>query len=174
MPKRVGQDRVRERHFLREWRKYRGLNQEELAYRTGQSNANLSRIERMEQPYTQDFLEIAAEVLKTDKVSILTRNPQDPDSFDVASEYASAPPSFQDVVKSILRNRREQAVDTSDIDLSKVKQRAPALLREVEPVERSRTSRKIEETSNMKLRTTSPGDKRVRPLKSRKVRSDAP
>ncbi|WP_395674725.1 XRE family transcriptional regulator [Inquilinus sp.] len=53
----------RERHFIREWRKFRGLTQGQLAEMVGTSIANISRIESGQQGYTQDMLEAIARAL---------------------------------------------------------------------------------------------------------------
>lgn len=45
------------------------------------SGAQLSRIENAVQPYTQDFLESAAVVYKTDEFSLLFRHPDNTDSL---------------------------------------------------------------------------------------------
>lgn len=81
MPKRVTSDRPRQRHFLKQWREYRGLNQSQLAERIGASVPNVSRIENLKQPYTQDFLELAAEALNTDPASLIIRNPLQQDAI---------------------------------------------------------------------------------------------
>lgn len=75
MPYRVGQTRLKRRHFIREWRKHRLLTQEQLAERISASTANLSRVESGQQNYTQGMLEAIAEALQTDAASLLMRNP---------------------------------------------------------------------------------------------------
>lgn len=55
---------ARQRIFVREWRRHRGLTLESLA-------------ERGERPYNQDFLEAIAEQLSCDVVDLLIRNPLD-------------------------------------------------------------------------------------------------
>lgn len=81
MPKRVMGDRPRQRHFLKQWREFRGFNQSQLAERIGTSVPNVSRVENFKQPYTQDFLELAADALSTDPASIIIRNPLAPDAI---------------------------------------------------------------------------------------------
>lgn len=71
----------RRRHFIREWREYRDLTQDQLADRLGTSKATISRIEGYKQPYTQDFLEACAEALMTQPASLLMRNPKDEDAM---------------------------------------------------------------------------------------------
>jgi transcriptional regulator with XRE-family HTH domain len=72
---RVGNPENRRRHFVREWRKFRGLTQEKLAEKLDTTKANISRIENLHQGYTQDFLEACAEVLKVEPAALLTQNP---------------------------------------------------------------------------------------------------
>jgi transcriptional regulator with XRE-family HTH domain len=79
MPKRISSGQARQSHFIREWRKHRGLTQEQLAERIGTTKASISRIETGEQPYTQDFLEACADALMTEPGSLVMRNPLDPD-----------------------------------------------------------------------------------------------
>jgi len=67
--------------FIREWRKSKKLSLETLADRIGVSHATLSRIERGKQDYNQTLLELLAEELGTDPVSLLIRNPADPDAI---------------------------------------------------------------------------------------------
>lgn len=79
MPPVPKQKRDRQRHFLKEWRKVRGLTQEQLAERLGTSRSNYGRIEKREVPYNQDILEAAAEALGggLTAADLLDRNPLD-------------------------------------------------------------------------------------------------
>lgn len=81
MPKRVTDKRPRSRHFIREWRKHRGITQEQLAERIGTTKATISRIENGLQPYTQDFLDLCAEALMTEPGNLVVRNPRDPEGI---------------------------------------------------------------------------------------------
>ena len=78
---RVGNPKHRRRHFIRAWREYRGLTQEQLADRLSTTKANISRIENLRQGYTQDFLEACADALRTDPASLIMRDPSDPAGF---------------------------------------------------------------------------------------------
>lgn len=83
-PKRAAQTaprRQRQRIFLREWRKHRGYSVEKLADRLHMNKGALSRIERGERPYSQDFLEAVADILMTDPASLLMRDPSDPEGI---------------------------------------------------------------------------------------------
>ena len=70
-----------QRHYIKEWRKYRGLTQEQLAERIGIARSYLTKIERGARRYDQPFLEAAAEALRCDAGDIITRNPSDPESI---------------------------------------------------------------------------------------------
>lgn len=75
MPFRSANTNSREGHYIREWRKWRGPTQGELAAMVGTSTANISRIERGSQDYTQSLLEAIARALDVDRGSLLMRNP---------------------------------------------------------------------------------------------------
>jgi transcriptional regulator with XRE-family HTH domain len=67
--------------YIKAWRKHRGLTLVQMAdaieATTGVeiSDSQLSRIERGEQPYSQDLLEAIADVLSTDAASLIMRDP---------------------------------------------------------------------------------------------------
>jgi transcriptional regulator with XRE-family HTH domain len=75
--------------FVKQWRAYRKLTQEQLAERVGAylidrglgdgySHASIGRIENGKMPYTQPILEAMADALGTDCASLLIRDPTDP------------------------------------------------------------------------------------------------
>ena len=70
------------KHYLKEWRKRRGLSLRKLADRMESepgvplmSHANIGRIENFEQPYTQELLEAAAEALDCSVSDLLSVDP---------------------------------------------------------------------------------------------------
>ncbi|MFC3705667.1 helix-turn-helix domain-containing protein [Devosia honganensis] len=70
------------KHYIREWREYRGLSLRKFADRLEaepgvplMSHANIGRIETGQQPYDQEFLEAAAVALGTTVTDLLTTNP---------------------------------------------------------------------------------------------------
>ncbi|TPM37028.1 helix-turn-helix transcriptional regulator [Mesorhizobium sp. B2-3-2] len=70
------------KHYIREWRKKRGLSLRRLAERMETepgvlltSHANIQRIEKYEQPYSQDILEAIAEALEVSVTDLLTVDP---------------------------------------------------------------------------------------------------
>ena len=66
---------TRERHFLREWRDFRGLSQEDAADRAIISRSLLSRIEGGKSPYDQDKLERLAQVYGCSVADLIGRDP---------------------------------------------------------------------------------------------------
>lgn len=81
MSNRIGDPKRRRRHFIKEWRKFRGLTQAELAESLDTTAASISRIENLEQGYTQDFLEACADALGTHPGVLLMRAPTQADAF---------------------------------------------------------------------------------------------
>lgn len=97
------QQHQRQRHFLAEWRKHRGLTQERAADQLQITQASLSRYENGKQPYNQDFLEAAAEAYGTDPASLLMRNPLDkaaPHSID--NKLIGVPQEKRAVIEAIV------------------------------------------------------------------------
>ena len=68
-------------HFIKEWRKHRGLTQDQLAERIGMDRAYLSKIESGKRRYDQPFLEAAAVVLQCAPADLIMRDPTDPDGL---------------------------------------------------------------------------------------------
>lgn len=76
--------RQRHKHFIKEWRRYRGLSQEQAAERLDISATTWGRTENGQIPYNQDFLEQAAYALQCEPWDLLNRNPEmDGDVFDI-------------------------------------------------------------------------------------------
>lgn len=67
------------RHFLRQWRKFRGYTLEQAAERVGMTHQNLGKIERGNVPYNETLLTILADVYRTDRGSLIMRDPSRPD-----------------------------------------------------------------------------------------------
>ena len=91
-------DAARRGHYFRQWRKACGLTLEEAADRIerasearpeagaagrtlSMTHATLSRIERGKLPYSQGLLEVLAEVYRTDRASLIMRDPADPEGL---------------------------------------------------------------------------------------------
>lgn len=91
---------VHPRFFFREWRKFRGLNQEELAELVGVTPSTISQLETAKQGFTDSTLVALAEALHCEPGDLLMRNPLDQD----------APWSIWDSVKKAPKERREAIV----------------------------------------------------------------
>lgn len=68
-------------HYIKEWRKARGLTQEQLAERIGLDRTYYSKIESGKRRYDQPFLEAAATVLQCSPADLIMRDPSDPDGI---------------------------------------------------------------------------------------------
>lgn len=77
---RIGNPSRRSRHFIREWREFRGLSQQELADLVGASKTAISNIENLKAAYTQDSLEAIADALGVHPTTLLTRIPTPADA----------------------------------------------------------------------------------------------
>lgn len=71
----------RRRIFLKEWRTYRGLTQEQLAERVGWTKGNVSQLENGVQGYSQEGLEALAEALQCEPGQILNVDPTKDDAI---------------------------------------------------------------------------------------------
>lgn len=62
-------------HYIRQWRKFRGYTQEQLAERIGVTHGAVSQLETGKVKYTQPMLEAVAEALMTEPAAILNVDP---------------------------------------------------------------------------------------------------
>lgn len=97
----------RRRHFIKEWRKHRGLTMERLADRLEISKATLSRIESGRQPYTQDTLEALAEALSCEPADLIMRDPTAPGA--IWSLWDRASPAQRQQIENVVRALVEAA-----------------------------------------------------------------
>ncbi len=68
-------------HFVKEWRKFRGLTQEQLAERAGMSPNNISQLENNRQRYSADGLDRLAAALNCDPAHLLLVDPSKEDAI---------------------------------------------------------------------------------------------
>lgn len=68
-------------HYIKEWRKERGLSQEQLAERIGIERSYVTKIENGSRRYDQPFLEAAAVVLNVTPADLVMRPPSDPEGL---------------------------------------------------------------------------------------------
>lgn len=62
-------------HYVREWRKHRGLTQEQLAGRLGVAVSTVSQLENGKQGYSQATLEALADALRCEPWQLLSVDP---------------------------------------------------------------------------------------------------
>jgi len=94
MPRRFKRATPRGRHFIAEWRQYKGLTQTELAAKVGLSKSQISKIESHQEIYTQDTLEEIAVALG-ERPSCLIEHPpggSEDGSEDIAHRFRQIPP----------------------------------------------------------------------------------
>jgi len=89
--------------FLREWRKHRGLTQEEAADQIELSQATLSRIETGTYPYTQDFLEKAALAYTCEPAELIMRDPLHTDTlWSIVDQLREVPEEERIRVRAVI------------------------------------------------------------------------
>lgn len=91
------------RHFFKEWREYRQLDQEQAAQRLGISRTQLSKIENMKSPYSQGLLEAAADAYMCSEADIVMRNPLLDDApWSIVDSLQKAPKATQDQIRAVV------------------------------------------------------------------------
>lgn len=78
------------RFFFKEWRKFRGLTQQDLADQLGLTKATVSRIETGDIDYGRRFLEGAADVLGTTPGRLLSGPPTEADAYPLPEQRRRA------------------------------------------------------------------------------------
>lgn len=77
--------------YLRAWRQHHGMTLEQVAHELGMTHAQLSKIERGQQPYNQDLLEGLALLYKVDPAHLLIQ-PPDHGGAEIIDMFAHASP----------------------------------------------------------------------------------
>lgn len=105
--------RQRRPQYIRHWREYRGLTQEQAAERVGISATSWGRIEGNKVPYNQDFLEEAAYALMCEPWDLLNVDPtKEGEVLDRIDRFRQAAPNEQQEALNYLdfqRNRSKGA-----------------------------------------------------------------
>lgn len=96
-------------HFIKEWRKHRGLTQEQVANRVHMTRNNVSKVESFNRPYTQQTLPLFAEALGCDAADLL-RAPPSPDRPESEFEYYK---------RILTENQLKQAVEVIRVMFSR-------------------------------------------------------
>lgn|SRR5690606_17347145 len=107
--RRTTQRSKRPRHFIREWRKYRGLTQQQLADRVDVAVSTISQLENGKQGYSQALLEGLAEALSCEPWDLLHNDPnKEGDVVDLTRLLKDASPEKKaeaiGFVKGLLRS----------------------------------------------------------------------
>ncbi|WP_331373801.1 helix-turn-helix domain-containing protein [Sinorhizobium chiapasense] len=89
------------RHFIKEWRKYRRLTQEQIASSLGYAVSSLSQLENGKQGYSQAILEALAELLQCTPADLLSVNPIEERREDQSREAVVSLLSLLDNVRNL-------------------------------------------------------------------------
>jgi transcriptional regulator with XRE-family HTH domain len=99
--------KARRRIFLKQWRQYRDLTQEQLAERVGWSVGNVSQLERGQQGYSDEGLAALAEALNATPARSSTVDPTNDDA--IWSLWERAEPGERqmivEVAKTVVEDR---------------------------------------------------------------------
>lgn len=109
--RRTTKARQRPRHFIKEWRKFRDLTQDQLAGRIGSATSTISQLETGKQGYSQALLEELAEALSCEPWDLLHVDPgKEGEVIDLTRMLRNANPEVQaeaiGYVKGLLRRIR--------------------------------------------------------------------
>lgn len=96
-------------HFIRDWRKHRGLTQEKLAERVGVSTGAISQLERGDVGYTQPMLEALSEELRCEPSDLITYSPKA--VKDLREIWASIPQENREQAMKMLRALSKTGTD---------------------------------------------------------------
>lgn len=96
-------------HYIKEWRKFRGLTQLQLAERIGIDKGYVSKIENGRRRYDQPFLEATAEILRCEVPDLIMRDPLDPDG--IWSIWDTLKPAERTQVVEIAKTIRRTGTD---------------------------------------------------------------
>lgn len=94
------------RHFIREWRKHRGLTLEQLAERVGLTHGAISQLERGETNYTQPTLEAIADALQCEPADLIMRRP-DAETWSIWDDVKALPEAEQRRIAAIIEAIRK-------------------------------------------------------------------
>lgn len=90
-----------QRQFIREWRKFRDLTQEQLAERMGVARSYVSHVEKGKRRYDQYFLEAAAIALNCTPADLIMRDPSQPGA--IWSIWEQIPATERDQAAKVLQ-----------------------------------------------------------------------
>lgn len=102
---RIGQKSARPRRtFFQEWRKYRGLTQDQLAERLETTKSAISKMENGTSRYNQSSLEAWAQALSCEPADLISRPPpNDGAPKSIEDLLRDASPAIKNAVITILK-----------------------------------------------------------------------
>lgn len=100
------------RHFIKEWRKHRGLTLERLAERLEVTAGNLSQLERGDIGYTQPMLEALADALQCS-----------------TGDLVSCPPGANNVLSLAASNLMATVKDATPEQIAQINELAKVIMR---------------------------------------------
>ena len=93
----------RRRHFIKEWRKFRHLTQEQLASRLEVAVSSISQLETGKQGYSQPMLEALADALECQPADLLMRNPTVKDAvWSIRDQLQKVEPDRQQDILAVV------------------------------------------------------------------------
>lgn len=95
--------------YIRQWRKFRHLTQEQLADRVGVTQATIANVERGKRAYTQSLLEALADALMCGPADLLMRDPAQPDA--IWSIWDQIPVQDRPQAMRVLRSFKKNGTD---------------------------------------------------------------
>lgn len=97
--------RALRRHFLRQWREFRGLTQEQAGDRLGITRSHLSKIEASKAQYTQGLLEAAAIAYDCTVADLLMRDPSIADApWSIYETLKKAPDGQRKTIEAVIES----------------------------------------------------------------------
>ena len=99
------------RHFVREWRDFRGMTQEKLAEAAGLTPGAISQLERGEVGYTQRSIEALADAMSCSPSDLTGRNPVS-DDFEPIQLFAAIPKSNRPLAIRMLKSMADDSTGT--------------------------------------------------------------
>jgi transcriptional regulator with XRE-family HTH domain len=88
--------------YIKEWRTFRKVSQEDLGAAIGKSGPTVSLLENGKINYTQENLEAIADYLRCEPADLLTRAPTGPE--DIRELFSKATPSQQRQILKVVKS----------------------------------------------------------------------
>jgi transcriptional regulator with XRE-family HTH domain len=104
----MAKKRRRRPTFIRAWRKFRGLTQDELAEKLDLTQATIARIERGDISYTQPVLEALADALHCEPADLIMRDPGKPNPWSLLEGVPDVDkPKIMQIIEAFKRTGTE-------------------------------------------------------------------